>query len=98
MRPQTLKHPPNGILSELTVPDERYSEPREAAPNHGQSGSDPPLSLKSLVGNLPVALQSRELHLLVGCPKRLTAGRPVKISFRERKSGAVSCSGTKWFW
>ncbi len=33
----------------------------------------------------PMALQPRELNSLVGCSKRLTPGRPVKLSFRELK-------------
>jgi hypothetical protein len=36
-------------------------------------------------GKLPMALQTREFNTLVDCSKRLTAGRPVKASFRERK-------------
>jgi hypothetical protein len=34
---------------------------------------------------MPMALQPRELNTLVGCSKRLTAERPVNVSFRERK-------------
>jgi hypothetical protein len=40
-------------------------------------------------------LQPRELNLLVGCSKRLTAGSPVKVSFRGAESGAVSCARSK---
>jgi hypothetical protein len=40
---------------------------------------------KAGFGNLPVTLKLRELNLLVGCSKRLPAGRPVKVSFLEPK-------------
>jgi hypothetical protein len=38
-----------------------------------------------IFSNFPMALRPRELNTLVGCSKRLTADRPVKISFLERK-------------
>jgi hypothetical protein len=38
-----------------------------------------------VIGKLPMELQPRELNTLVGCSKRLTAGRPLKVSFRARK-------------
>jgi hypothetical protein len=45
----------------------------------------PPVELALIFGNLPVTLKLRKLNLPVGCSKRVTARRPVKVSFRKWK-------------
>jgi hypothetical protein len=39
--------------------------------------------------------QPREFNLPVGCSKRLTAGRPLTVSFGARKGGSALCARVK---
>jgi hypothetical protein len=51
-------------------------------------------------GSIPAAhiltVYDAETRLQGCCSKRITAGRPVKVSFRGRK--VTLCARSKWFW